>query len=51
MHGGSRSEFGTSDVVARPKCNNLSLKLKYEVIKMDEKEPKIDVCKLAGLFS
>ena len=37
--------------LAKPKCNDLSLKLKYEVIKTVEKEPKIDIHKLAGLFS
>ena len=36
---------------AKPKRNDLSLKLKYEVIKAVEKEPKIGIRKLAGLFS
>ena len=40
-----------SDAVAKPKRNDLSLKLKYEVIKTVEKEPKIGIRKLAGLFS
>ena len=35
----------------KPKRNDLSLKLKYEVIKAVEKEPKIGIRKLAGLFS
>lgn len=47
--GGSRSRCGPSDAVAKPKRNDLSLKLKYEVIKTVEKEPKMG--KLAGLFS
>ena len=51
----SRSVSSTSaraDSVAKPKCNNLSLKLKYyEAIKAVEEEPKIGVCKLAELFS
>ena len=52
--GGSRSgsrPTNASDAVAKPKCNDLSLKLKYEVLKTVEKEPKIGVRKLAGLFS
>ena len=49
--GGSRSRSGPSDVVAKPKRNDLSLKLKYEVIKTVEMEPKMGVRKLAGLFS
>ena len=52
--GGSRSGTGptnTSDAVTKPKLNDLSLKLKYEVLKTVEKEPKIGVHKLAGLFS
>ena len=31
----------TSDAVAKPKGNDLPLKLKYEVLKTVEKEPKI----------
>ena len=49
--GGSRSGSVPSDAVAKPKRNDLSLKLKYEVIKTVEKEPKIGIRKLAGLFS
>ena len=49
--GGSRSGSVPSDAVAKPKRNDLSLKLKYEVIKTVDKEPKIGICKLAGLFS
>lgn len=33
------------------KSNDLSLQLKFEVIKTVEKEPKIGICTLAGLFS
>ena len=41
----------TFDAVAKPKRNDLSLKLKYEVIKTAENEPKIGLRKLAGMFS
>ena len=37
--------------VTKPKCNDLSLKLIYEVIKTAEKEPRIGICKLAKLIS
>jgi len=37
--------------VSKPKCNDLSLKLKYEVIKTVEREHKIGIRKLAELFS
>ena len=50
----SRSVAGTSaraGLMTKPKRNNLTLKLKYKVIKETEKEPKISVCKLTELFS
>ena len=49
--GGSRSGSVPSEAVSKPKRNDLSLKLKYEVIKTVENEPKIGIRKLAGLFS
>ena len=48
---GSPSGAGPSKAVSKPKCNDLSLKLKYEVIKTVERERKIDIRKLAELFS
>ena len=41
----------TTDAVAKPKHSDLSLKLKYEVIKTVDKKPKVGIRKLAGLFS
>ena len=41
----------TSYAVAKLKHNDLSLKLKCEVIKTVENEPKIGIRKMAGLFS
>ena len=49
--GESRPRSVPSGAIAKPKRNDLSLKLKYEVIKAVEKEPKIGIRKLAGLFS
>ena len=49
--GGGRSGSVPSDAVAKPKRNELPLKLKYEVIRTVDKEPKIGIHKLAGLFS
>lgn len=56
MAAAGESSYGSgttnvSNVVAKPKRNDLSLKLKYEVIKAAENEPKIGVHKLVGLFS
>ena len=48
---GSRPSSVPSGAIAKPKRNDLSLKLKYEVIKAVEKEPEIGIRKLAGLFS
>lgn len=47
---GSPSGAGPS-AVSKPKRNDLSLKLKYEVIKTVERERKIGIRKLAELFS
>ncbi len=52
--GNSRAGSGptnTSGAVSKTKRNDLSLKLKYEVIKTAEKAPKIRVRKLACLYS
>lgn len=38
----------TSIVVAKSNCNDLFLKLKYEIIKAAENEPKRGVRKVAG---
>ena len=48
---GSQPSFVPSGAIAKPKRNDLSLKVKYEVIKAVEKEPEIGIRKLAGLFS
>lgn len=52
MAAATRSERRSGSLPkTKPKRNDLSLKLKYEVIKAVEKEPKIGIHKLAGLFS
>ena len=49
--GGHGSTSAGAGAVAKPKCNDLSLKLKYEVLKTAEKEPRIGICKLARFYS
>ena len=48
---GHGSTSAGAAAVTKPKCNDLSLKLKCDVIKTAEKEPRIGICKLGKLIS